>query len=110
MGMVLNVKLQNYSFNPIAPTLLKRALQTLYARHIAERPASSTRAQNLTKEDLDIIVESAEGDIRSAIMSLEFACGATSQALSLEDQGPGKPKAKKGSKKTRSEKVGTRRL
>ena len=57
------------SFNPIAPTLLLKALQALIQTHFvgsAQIPPS--------KEVLDIIVESSNGDIRSAVMALQFAC------------------------------------
>lgn len=56
------------SFNPIAPTLLLKALQALIRMHYTgsiQRPPS--------KEVLDIIVESSNGDIRSAVMALQFA-------------------------------------
>lgn len=58
-------------FNPIAPTLLRKALQALLAHHFSS-PSSSSRQPS--KDMLDIVVESANGDIRSAIMALQFAC------------------------------------
>ncbi|KAJ3772800.1 Rad17 cell cycle checkpoint protein-domain-containing protein [Lentinula raphanica] len=57
-------------FNPIAPTLLKKALQALLKRHFA----SSSRKSPITGQMLDTVVNSANGDIRSAIMALQFAC------------------------------------
>ena len=60
------------SFNPIAPTLLRKAVQALLDTHIAS--SSSRSAIAPSKEVIDIIVESANGDIRSAIMALQFAC------------------------------------
>ena len=59
------------SFNPIAPTLMKKALQSMVSKHF------STIALDLpapSKQVLDVIVESSSGDIRSAINTLEFAC------------------------------------
>ena len=57
------------SFNPIAPTLLLKALQALLKTHF------SKSSQTLpSREVLDVIVESSNGDIRSAVMALEFAC------------------------------------
>ncbi|KAG5734157.1 Cell cycle checkpoint protein RAD17 [Termitomyces sp. T112] len=56
------------SFNPIAPTLLTRALKALVDTHFSESSRSPP-----TREVLDAIVESANGDIRSAIMTLQFA-------------------------------------
>ena len=57
------------SFNPIAATLMKRALQHLVTTHFASHPGPQP-----SKELLDIIVESSNGDIRSAVMALQFAC------------------------------------
>ncbi|PFH51634.1 hypothetical protein AMATHDRAFT_2909 [Amanita thiersii Skay4041] len=57
----------NIGFNPIAPTLLRRALQTLLSTH------SSNKDGQPSKEVLDVVVESANGDIRNAIMALQFA-------------------------------------
>ncbi|KAG6829943.1 hypothetical protein H0H92_002847 [Tricholoma furcatifolium] len=54
------------AFNPIAPTLMTKALQTLFN--------TASPQSMVTKEVLDAIVDSANGDIRSAIMSLQFAC------------------------------------
>ncbi|KAJ4474014.1 Rad17 cell cycle checkpoint protein-domain-containing protein [Lentinula edodes] len=70
-------------FNPIAPTLLKKALQALLSRNFPSQKSP------ITGQMLDIIVDSANGDIRSAIMALQFACirlnkktkGAESQVL-----------------------------
>ncbi|KAF8066926.1 Rad17 cell cycle checkpoint protein-domain-containing protein [Lyophyllum atratum] len=70
------------SFNPIAPTLLLKALQALLNTHFSDSSQSSP-----SREILDAVVESANGDIRSAIMALQFAC-----ALEMN----GKTRKKKG--------------
>ncbi|KII85455.1 hypothetical protein PLICRDRAFT_56696 [Plicaturopsis crispa FD-325 SS-3] len=57
------------SFNPIAPTLLRKALKALLTTQFANTSLSGPSA-----EVLDVIVDSANGDIRSAIMALQFAC------------------------------------
>ncbi|GLB41209.1 putative rad17 cell cycle checkpoint protein [Lyophyllum shimeji] len=57
------------SFNPIAPTLMLKALQAMLNTHFA----GSSQAPP-SREILDAIVETANGDIRSAIMALQFAC------------------------------------
>lgn len=59
-----------FRFNPIAPTLLRKALQLLLTKHFDSQPL----ALFPSKEVQDVIVESANGDIRSAIMALQFAC------------------------------------
>ncbi|KAJ7064870.1 Rad17 cell cycle checkpoint protein-domain-containing protein [Mycena amicta] len=59
-------------FNPIAPTIMKKALQSLISTHFS---SSATKGSNApSKEMLDIIVETSNGDIRSAIMALQFSC------------------------------------
>ncbi|PIL27277.1 hypothetical protein GSI_10424 [Ganoderma sinense ZZ0214-1] len=61
------------SFNPIAATYMRSALKTMLDRHFASFSAMGTRP---TKDVLDLIVESSNGDIRSAINALQFACTA----------------------------------
>ncbi|KAI6029595.1 Rad17 cell cycle checkpoint protein-domain-containing protein [Pisolithus microcarpus] len=53
--------LDSQKFNPIAPTLMTKALQALLAKHFGSQVS-------------DVIVETANGDIRSALMALQFAC------------------------------------
>lgn len=60
------------AFNPIAPTLMTKALQAMLANHFA-----STSGKAPTKDVVEMIVESSNGDIRSAVMALEFACVVT---------------------------------
>ncbi|KAL0563836.1 RFC checkpoint protein Rad17 [Marasmius crinis-equi] len=60
-------------FNPIAPTLLKKALQALLNTHYSSAPKGS-RKSPITPQLLDVIIDSANGDVRSAIMTLQFAC------------------------------------
>ncbi|KAK0200003.1 Rad17 cell cycle checkpoint protein-domain-containing protein [Desarmillaria ectypa] len=58
-------------FNPIAPTFLRKALQALLDRHFSTaRGGNSVRP---SKHVLDIIVDSANGDIRSAVNALQFS-------------------------------------
>lgn len=76
------------SFNPIAPTLMHRALAALLARHlksanVVAKPRGKAAAGGSTKEVLDLVVETANGDIRSAIMALQFACTDPSFASAL---------------------------
>ncbi|KAF8529721.1 Rad17-domain-containing protein [Hysterangium stoloniferum] len=64
---------QEIQFNPIAPTIMTKALSALLTKHFANSKKSKTSLQP-SKETVQIIVESSNGDIRSAIMALEFAC------------------------------------
>ncbi|RPD65187.1 P-loop containing nucleoside triphosphate hydrolase protein [Lentinus tigrinus ALCF2SS1-7] len=75
------------SFNPIAASFMRSALKSMLDQHFSSPSVSGTRP---TKEILDLIVESSHGDIRSAIMALQFACTA--------DQKP--QKQLKGSRRT----------
>ncbi|KAF7318936.1 hypothetical protein HMN09_00229400 [Mycena chlorophos] len=58
------------SFNPIAPTIMKKALNSLVSAHFASQGSGTAPS----KEMLDIIIETSNGDIRSAIMALQFSC------------------------------------
>ncbi|KAI0689660.1 Rad17 cell cycle checkpoint protein-domain-containing protein [Cytidiella melzeri] len=62
------------SFNPIAPTLMKRALQRLLTAHFSSFGRKVEKGKQPSKEAVDLIIESSNGDIRSAIMALQFAC------------------------------------
>ncbi|KLO11926.1 Rad17-domain-containing protein [Schizopora paradoxa] len=61
------------SFNPIAATLMTKALQALLKTHFASSKTPKSHRQP-SKDELSIIVESSNGDIRSAIMALQFSC------------------------------------
>lgn len=70
-------------FNPIAATLMKRALQNLVNKHFA----GDRNGLRPSKNVLDMIVESSNGDIRSAIMALQFACVPTMHAVLSQSGG-----------------------
>ncbi|KAF9070729.1 Rad17 cell cycle checkpoint protein-domain-containing protein [Rhodocollybia butyracea] len=55
-------------YNPVAPTLMKKALQELLRRQFRSQKSP------VTGQMLDFVVNSSNGDIRSAIMALQFAC------------------------------------
>ena len=58
---------------------MKKALQHLIGKHF-DTSTTQPSATPPSKEVVDIIVESSNGDIRSAIMALEFACTADSSS------------------------------
>ncbi|KAG2142475.1 Rad17 cell cycle checkpoint protein-domain-containing protein [Suillus clintonianus] len=60
------------AFNPIAPTLMTKALQAMLTNHFA-----SASGKPPAKDVVEMIVESSNGDIRSAVMALEFSCVVT---------------------------------
>ena len=72
---------------------MKRALQNLITTHFASHSGPQP-----SKELLDIIVESSNGDIRSAVMALQFACV-------HPDAGPGNAKASRKGRKTLDKRV-----
>ncbi|KAL0959331.1 hypothetical protein HGRIS_014592 [Hohenbuehelia grisea] len=76
-------------FNPIAPTLMRKALHAMLNTHFSD---SNSRGAPRSKDFIDTVVDSANGDIRSAIMALQFAC-----VLDV----PGPAKVKKGKSKSR---------
>lgn len=80
---------------------MKRALQSLLTTHFTKSFVPSNSAQP-SKEMLDLIVESSNGDIRSAIMALQFAC--TNPPSKTHNSG------KKGKTKTRRRGGDTRAL
>ncbi|CDO73910.1 hypothetical protein BN946_scf185016.g67 [Trametes cinnabarina] len=79
------------SFNPIASTYMRSALKTLLDRHVAT--SSSSTATRPTKDVLDVIVDSSNGDIRSAIMALQFACIAGTNSTQKAIKGAKRGKA-----------------
>ncbi|KAG5642066.1 hypothetical protein DXG03_003643 [Asterophora parasitica] len=86
-------------FNPIAPTLLTKALQGLLTTHFG-----GSSQQPPSREMLDAVVESANGDIRSAIMALQFAC-----VVQMVQQGKNKKGSNKGKGKSAVLEAVTRR-
>lgn len=60
-------------FNPIAPTIMTKALTMLVAKHF-DSASSRKNTKKPGKEVIQLLVESSNGDIRSAIMALQFAC------------------------------------
>ncbi|KAH7100697.1 P-loop containing nucleoside triphosphate hydrolase protein [Auriculariales sp. MPI-PUGE-AT-0066] len=73
------------AFNPVAPTRMRKALQSVLAQEEPKRKGVGAA------ELLDAVVTASSGDIRSAIMALQFACIMDTPAK----KGAGK---KKGSK------------
>ncbi|GAA5842781.1 hypothetical protein JCM9279_003984 [Rhodotorula babjevae] len=74
------------AFNPVAPTIMRKALvrtlDRLYSPSSSSSTSSSTKlASRPTLATLDVLVAHSGGDMRSALMSLEF--------LLTEGEGPG---------------------
>ncbi|KAG9078403.1 Cell cycle checkpoint protein rad17, partial [Ceratobasidium sp. UAMH 11750] len=59
-------------FNPIAATFMRKALSSIIASHLA-LPGTS-KSSGVPRETLDTLVEASAGDIRSAIMAVQFVC------------------------------------
>lgn len=60
-------------FNPIAITYLRRAVNSLLDKVFSSSGPSSP-AQRPPKDVVEMVLDSAHGDIRSAVMALQFAC------------------------------------
>ncbi len=58
-----------FRFNPVAPTLLKRALHSLISKL---RNHTSQSTDTVDKVTIDRIVENSNGDMRNAVMAMEF--------------------------------------
>lgn len=53
---------------------MRKALQAMLNTHFASVAKSKSSNLAPSKEALDLVVESSNGDIRSAIMALQFSC------------------------------------
>ncbi|GAA5987128.1 hypothetical protein JCM11641_006435 [Rhodosporidiobolus odoratus] len=111
------------SFNPIAPTILRKTLQRTLDRIFApvsssassgsksRRPASSHATRKVSRlppssrptlASLDQLIAHSNGDIRSALMSLEFLAKQGGDATAFGDSGAGGKKG--GAKKVKKRK------
>ncbi|KAG8780101.1 Cell cycle checkpoint protein rad17 [Ceratobasidium sp. 428] len=83
-------------FNPIAATFMRKALSGIIASRLS-LPTTS-KSSGVPRETLDTLVEASAGDIRSAIMSVQFAClvGGGSEQTSASGKSKTKGKSKKG--------------
>lgn len=73
---------------------MTKALTTLVARHFDNSQPSASCKKNAKKPSKDVVqllVESSNGDIRSAIMALQFAC--VMQVSSSKTGGKGNARA-----------------
>ena len=78
---------------------MTKALQALLASHFGSLE-SHERGKQPSREVIDIIVESSNGDIRSAIMALQFACVVDLSTSSTKSKGKVARKNIGGTKKS----------
>ena len=78
------------SFRPIAPTYLRPALLALLTKRFPSGGAPS-------KDVVNLVVDSSNGDVRSAVMALQFACASSSGA-----RAPAKGQKKRGGTEARA--------
>lgn len=57
---------------------MSRVLQAMTTRYYTESGMSNTK--RASKEEIDMIVETSNGDIRSAVMALQFLCSLDSNS------------------------------
>ncbi|GAA6051572.1 hypothetical protein JCM3770_003478 [Rhodotorula araucariae] len=90
------------AFNPIAPTIMRKALLRTLDRlyTLPSAPAAVTRP---TQATLDILIAHAGGDIRSALMSLQFLATEAGEGATSIGGGKGAAKKGKGRKRRRGE-------
>ncbi|KAF8601784.1 P-loop containing nucleoside triphosphate hydrolase protein [Ceratobasidium sp. AG-I] len=103
-ALVNSVYVTQIKFNPIAATFMRKALSSIISSHLSlSAPGSSTKSKSKTgnavpREILDALVEASAGDIRSAIMGVQFAC-TVGQGQSETNGATGKTKGKGRGKK-----------
>lgn len=59
-----------FRFNPIAPTLMKKALNA-----ILDREYESSSSKRPSQRAVQLVIEASDGDIRSALNTLQFIVG-----------------------------------
>ncbi|BGP58407.1 RFC checkpoint protein Rad17 [Rhodotorula sphaerocarpa] len=111
---VLGVEILNHpacreiAFNPIAATIMRKALNRTLDRIAASPSSSAAPLSRPSIATLDLLIAHSSGDIRSALMSLQFLAtedrgnaneGVTSLGTGAKGQGAGTGKGKKGGKK-----------
>lgn len=67
----MRFNIMSMSFNPVADTMLKKGLKRIC--DIMAQPGFKTYYTEPSKETIDNIVLSSQGDIRSAVINLHFA-------------------------------------
>lgn len=88
---------------------MRRALQHILTAQFPTKSTNRSFGLPPSKEVLDFIVESSNGDIRSAIMALQFATMSTSTTLDSQLKNKGKGKARKSAPSRALMEVVTRR-
>lgn len=88
------------SFNPIAPTIMKKALNRILDE-VHSSSSSSITGTRPSPSTLDVIIQNSNGDIRSALMSLQFLAtqGGSVTSTDIGGKVKGKKKAKGGDAK-----------
>ncbi|KAG9125052.1 Cell cycle checkpoint protein rad17 [Ceratobasidium sp. 392] len=93
-------------FNPIAATFMRKALSSIIASRLS-LPTTS-KSGGVPRETLDTLVDASAGDIRSAIMAVQFACIVGGESINVG--GKSKPKGKGKGKSERDEGVKAMKL
>jgi hypothetical protein len=73
---------------------MRKALSTIISSHLSL--PNTSKASGVPRETLDALVEASAGDIRSAVMAVQFACvvGGGDEGLQAAVKGKGKGKGK----------------
>ena len=81
-------------FNPIAPTLMKKTLAV-----VADRDWENAKQSKPSADDLLVVTQASDGDIRSALNTLQFVLG-SGQALETDTGKKGKKRKSTGKVKS----------
>ena len=104
-----------YRFNAIAPTIMRKALNRTLDRIYSQdsnSPSAPPRSSRPGTATLDLLIAHSSGDVRSALMSLQFLASEgggsggghlTSLGTGAKGRGGGATKGKKGKKRKRGE-------
>lgn len=90
-------------FNPVAQTLMKKALNAILDREYADMPAKRPSARAV-----QLVIEASDGDIRSALNTLQFivgegSSGSTPNLLEVVEVGKTKGKKRKSNGKVKED-------
>ncbi|GAA6059117.1 hypothetical protein JCM10212_003864 [Sporobolomyces blumeae] len=75
------------SFNPIAPTIMKKALNRILDRISASSSWKRDDPVRPSASTLDVVIQHSNGDIRSALMALEFLANEGRASSAAGDDG-----------------------
>lgn len=96
----IELRIETINFNPVSSTLLKKAVKRVCSL-LSENVNFKNSFNQPSQDELDDLVDQAQGDVRNAILNLNFAGQKGSGKVKLTShKGKSKAKQKKNEKKT----------